>query len=643
VSRALRLLAPVLAGVALGAAPAGAAAAAAPPYGEAVERDVAIRMRDGVVLRADVYRPARPDGTPAPGPFPVLVSETPYGKEAGTAGLDIASGHRPYLVRRGYVQVIVDVRGQGGSQGSFQLLGPDEQADSREVVLWASRLPGTTGEVGMTGESYLGIVQLFAAAAMGPGSPLKAIFPIVTPADPYRDLTFSGGLLNIESDAALVAAYGALQVFSPLAQAAVNPAAGASLPAVLPDRVADVLRGFSAATITDVLAGGDRAYDQAYWGDHRKPVDVAAQVVANGIPAYLVAGSFDVFQRGTPLLFAALQNAWAGRRATAPMAPRQKVTGRYQLLVKPEYHTTVDAGEPDLDELQLRWFDRWLKHRDTGIERTSTPVHLVEPDGTRREASRYPLDQAPPRTFFLGDGGALTRRPPTAAGGADVLAFTGATLPCDRSTEQWALGALELALRPFGLGDPCAGQDLVPASIGPGQLTYTTPAFAADRVLAGPIAGRLYATSTARDTAWVVKLSDVAPGGRSVDQTQGALLGSHRALDGRRTWRGPRGLPLVPYHPHTKAAKRAVPPGRVVRYDVEVRPAFTTIRKGHRLRLTLLSSQSPHLLPLPEDLLALAGGVARVQRTPAAPSSLLVPLAVPSRLPVSPPGGPAAS
>lgn len=251
---------------------------------------------------------------------------------------------------------------------------------------------------------------------------------------------------------------------------------------------------------------------------------------------------------------------------------------------------------------------------------------MVDQGGSRREASRYPLDQATPRTLYLGAGGRLGSGRPSSAG-ADTLAFTGATLPCDRSTEQWALGAVELALQPLGLGNPCASQDLLPASAGPGQVTYTSPPLGRASVVAGPAAATLFATSTARDTEFVAKLSRVAPDGTSVDITQGSLLGSHRALDRRRTWNGPDGRPILPYHPHTKAAKRPVQPGALTRYDVELRPAFVTIPAGHRLRLTLLSSQSPHLLAIPEDLLALAGGVYGIQRGPRAASSLQVPLA----------------
>jgi putative CocE/NonD family hydrolase len=614
-------------------APAAAAHAWTPEpatYGEGVTHDVKVTMRDGVQLDADVYYPTTSGGAEAKGPFPVLLSETPYGKEAGSVdSLDILAGHRPNLVKRGYIQAIVDVRGQGGSQGSFQLLGPDEAADSKEVVTWASKLPNSTGKVGMTGESYLGIVQMFAAAAVGKNSPLKAIFPIVTANDPYKDLLVSGGLLNIESSAPLVAAYGVLPLASPLFQAGFDPQTAATYGKLFPARVTDLANGFAAPTTANILAGGDRAYEGQYWGDHRRPADVLAQIVANGIPAYLVGGLYDVFQRGEPLNYAGLQNASVGRPTYAPMSPTQRVTGRYQLLMKPQYHTTVDAGAPNLDMLQLAWFDRWLKGEATGIDKTTTPLHFVEPGGVEREAKRFPLDQAPEHVFYLGAGGALSPGKPVASG-QDQLAFTGASLPCDRSTEQWSLGAFELALQPLGLGDPCAQRQIVPASAGPGQLVYTSGAMPADAVLAGPLAATIYATANTTDTEWIAKVSDVAPDGTETDLTQGALEGSHRALDEARTWRAADGLPILPYHTDTKATKAPVVPGQLTRYDIEIRSMFATVKAGHRIRLTLLSSQSPHLIPIPEDLPHLAGGEYFVHRGAGAASSLQVPLATPA-------------
>src|ERR1700754_1791064 len=141
-------------------------------YGVGVHQNVAVPMSDGVVLRADIHYPTDPQtGEPAPGPFPVLLSVTPYGKKAPPPAAQIGGGATPYLIKRGYIEVMVDVRGTGASGGSFQMFGARKNEDGVELVAWASKLPNSTGRVGLFGISYLAINQLFTAAAVGPDSP----------------------------------------------------------------------------------------------------------------------------------------------------------------------------------------------------------------------------------------------------------------------------------------------------------------------------------------------------------------------------------------------------------------------------------------------------------------------------------------
>lgn len=604
------------------AVPAGAWTPGPERYGVGVTRNVPITMRDGTVLRADVHFPTEASGKAARGPFPVLVSETPYDKQATLLGpgADAVTGYTPYLIRRGYIQVIVDVRGTGDSGGTFVLFGPQETADSVQVIDWASRLANSTGKVGMTGQSYLGITQMFAAAAVGRRSPLKAIFPITAANDPYREIVTSGGLLNIETVGALGAAYAGLSMAAPVPYALSDPKLAATLV-----QHSGVLNDFTAGTLVDIASGGDRAYEESFW-KARAPGRVLGKIVQNRIPAYLVNGLFDVYQEGAPLNYAGLQNAWSHRRITAPMAAGQEATGRYQLLMKPTYHGDIESTGLDVNPIKLAWFDRWLKDEPTGIARTRTPLHVIQATGRKLEASRYPLPRARPRTYYLGAGSTLSRARPPERSNTDTVVFTGVSLPCDRATEQWALGGAQLVLDSFGLADPCT-KGIVPPSAGPGQLTYTTPPFDDRTLLAGPIDATLYATATTRDTEWVVELSDVAPDGTATDLTQGALLGSHRALDRRRTWKTPSGGPWLPYHPLTRAAQKPVVPGELTRYDIDVRPTFTTLEPGHRLRLTVLTSQTPHLLPTPSQMRDLIGGVYRVRRDATAASHLELPLA----------------
>jgi putative CocE/NonD family hydrolase len=187
------------------------------------------------------------------------------------------------------------------------------------------------------------------------------------------------------------------------------------------------------------------------------------------------------------------------------------------------------------------------------------------------------------------------------------------------------MGALELLLESAGGGDPCTEDDRT-IGIGPGAATYTTAPFAKPKVVAGPIDATLYATSTRPDTEFVVTLEDVAPSGRSTPITSGALLGSFRKVDRSQSWTAD-GRPLLPYHPYTRASSTPVPTGEVTRFDVEVFPTFAKLAAGHRLRLTLTTSDVPHLTPIPAQTANLVGGVYQVQHNANAASYLNVPIA----------------
>ncbi|MGH3503909.1 MAG: CocE/NonD family hydrolase, partial [Nocardioidaceae bacterium] len=148
-------------------------------YGVAKTSNVAITMSDGVVLYADVYRPAGPDGKPAAGTFPVVLTQNPYNKSTPVLGFS-----NTYLVKRGYVDVVVDVRGTGSSHGTWSSFGKREQRDGYELVRWAHSRAWSNGKVALWGASYMAINQFFTAAQHPPG--LKALFPIVPAGDVYR-------------------------------------------------------------------------------------------------------------------------------------------------------------------------------------------------------------------------------------------------------------------------------------------------------------------------------------------------------------------------------------------------------------------------------------------------------------------------
>src|SRR5262249_28026560 len=131
-----------------------------------IERDVAVPMRDGAVLRADVHRPG------GEGPFPVLVMRTPYGKPQDVD---------PALIRAGFIVVTQDARGRYASAGQFESFIRDEThdgCDGYDTVQWSAKLPGSSGKVGLSGTSYLAFLAWRAAGQQPPALAAMAAFSI---------------------------------------------------------------------------------------------------------------------------------------------------------------------------------------------------------------------------------------------------------------------------------------------------------------------------------------------------------------------------------------------------------------------------------------------------------------------------------
>ena len=142
-----------------------------------VEDGVKVTMRDGVILRADIYRPKRE------GKFPVLLQRTPYNKSAGTSFAYRAAA-------AGYVAIIQDVRGRYTSEGEWYTFRYESQ-DGYDTVEWAAALPYSNGKVGMWGGSYVGATQMLTAIAHPPH--LAGICPVVTASNYHSNWTYQGG------------------------------------------------------------------------------------------------------------------------------------------------------------------------------------------------------------------------------------------------------------------------------------------------------------------------------------------------------------------------------------------------------------------------------------------------------------------
>jgi putative CocE/NonD family hydrolase len=586
-------------------------------------------MSDGVVLRADIHYPTVPEtGLPAAGPFPVLLSVTPYGKKAPPPAAQIGGGATRYLIKRGYIEVMVDVRGTGASAGSFEMFGPRQAQDGAELVDWASTLPNANGRVGMFGVSYLAINQLFTAAAVGPDSPLKAIFPVMAARDFYRDAAGMGGVPHLRTVRAYGALYRLLNVVNPTLELIARgghqrPRSGGF--AAVRQRGRDQ-REYFRPLIAEAMGGGDAAYDGPVW-DAMRPGDVLGNIVANGVAVFLFGGWHDAFQRGVPLNYAALQNAFAGRPEDSPMQPGQPVSDRVRLLMGPWYHVS-DYDGLHLNALQLRWFDYWLNDEADAAISGSPFVFQAIGSSQWFQAREYPLPEATPTRFYLSQSGRLTTDCPTDESVA-TISYVARGSMAGRSLEQWSLGMNSFIATQRGRR---IRYDQDNRRLQRGALTYTTERFSAPTLVAGPIKLTVHAAATTTETLWVAHLDDVAPDGISRPLTQGALLGSHRALDADRTWYLPDGAVLRPHHVSTRSAVEPVVPGEVTRYDIEIFPTAALLAPDHRLRLTLTTYDFPHLVPTKPARRALAGGRYLLHQGGPTPSHILIPLADPETL-----------
>ena len=384
-------------------------------YGVGEHQNVPVTMSDGTVLRADVYFPTdktrRGRRRLVPGdPHPDSVrqelrlgGELPRRRAARGAERDQPVSRQARLHRRGRRRP-----GHGASEGSWSLFDPAQGRDGAQLVRWAAKRPHSSGKVGTLGASYLGINQLFTAANLKPGSPLKAMFPIISANDVYRDTAFDGGLLDTEFGGIFLGLTAGLNLANPILESFVQNPSDPSVSSARPaHRRAARLPRLAAGQRRDRREPGLR---RVFWRA-RRPQSILGQIVRNRIPAFLVGGWFDLFQRGEPLNYSDLQNLAAGRGVGLPMKPGQQASGRYQLMMGPWYHVTAGEGI-DMNRLELAWFDRWLKDKPTGIDQTKTPLHLYQlGTGKWLDASRYPIEGATPKTYYLGPGKALAPAP----------------------------------------------------------------------------------------------------------------------------------------------------------------------------------------------------------------------------------------
>lgn len=489
-----------------------------PRFGVEVERDLRVTMDDGVELEASIAWPTDPaTGERAPGPFPVVVEHMPYVHLAAPVTVN------SFFAQHGYISVLVRVRGLGQSGGEVQFLSPRDGEDGREIIDWAaSGIQGSDGRVALIGCSWPGVTAMNDAAHVGPDSPLKAVVGACS------------GLENMQRQSWLGQGMPTQSFWSFDARGADltgNSEAGTRF-------FQDMTRA--------VLAGEDRAFGGGEWWSARAPTEHAERIVENGVPVLLYAGWGDIVETGTVRAYLAFQNASAGRPVFAPMTADQPVSPRYQMIMGGWNHAQgLDLG------IFLQWLETWVRGVDTGIQDTTTPMHVFE-RGTGRWLNLKGFPQVAENTrWWLGPEGALDDAAPPS--GSATLAYA-----------------------------PPEAED--------GMLRFETPPLAEGTTLSGPMSATIHARSSNTNLVMIARLYDVDEAGDAVLVSRGAVVGSQRELDMERSWTDAAGTVTWPWPRLTR--DDYLTPGEVYRFDIALAPRQWGVRPGHRLRLEL-TAQTP--------------------------------------------------
>jgi putative CocE/NonD family hydrolase len=498
------------------------------------------------------------------------------------------------MITRGYVQVIVDVRGTGASEGNWDSFGEREKRDGFELAEWVAshERPWSDGRVGLHGTSYAAINQIFTASQQPDG--VKATFPIVPASDTYRDIAVTGGQSDtsfIPSWLGLVTGLGLI----PPTYAAQDPIQAAR---VLAQHAGNVF-AFQGNVVLDAMNGGDMAFDGPFYRT-RSPIEAIDRVK---VPTFIVGGWFDLFQRGEPMNYERLR--------------KNKVPTRF--VMGPWYHITAGQGLPaegvaPLDQLELRWFDHYVRGADDpSLDTEVPPVQYFENgEGHWHTATGWPFPDVGWKALKLTTGGKLGDAP--GSGGPDTLYPNPTTGACSRSTVQWSAGA--------GEDSPCETDHRLNDAT---SLSYDLEVGSKALRIGGPIAAKLFLATDRNDGLITARLEDVAADGKSTQLSAGWQVLSLRALDEAKS-RKRQGFMVQPYHPFTKESRLPVEPGKPMEVDLEIFPTAASFAPGHKLRLTLQSADAPHLTaPLPQGLDSL-GGTLTVYHDATHPSQVVIPV-----------------
>lgn len=533
-------------------------------YRVMVEKDLPMRTRDGVTLYADVYRPD------AAGKFPVLVVRTPYDKSQ-----NMALTEKDYFPPRGYVVVVQDTRGRFRSEGDFYPFIHEAQ-DGYDTIEWAAGLPWSSGNVGTVGQSYLGLVQCFAATQRPPH--LKAMSPVSGPVTYFENCVYRRGVFEL----GWMLAYFTFMARNTLERKGLYEKQRPILDSYLshPELPIsplekEVYRHFPLRDWGERFKDGapyfvdflQHSTDGPYW----HATDLRRQFHNVNVPMLHVGSWYDAFQYDTLTLYTGLREG-----AMTPEARRAQklLMGPWAHLLPYAVPTSGGTGDIDfgpealieLHAIQLRWFDHFLKGVNNGVL-DEAPIRLfVMGDNRWRDEYEWPLARTRYTSLYLHSGGKANSL--RGDGGLSLSA------PGEEPSDRYVYDPQDPVPTRGGttLGLAMGVLDQTKVEEREDVLVYTGDPLTSDLEVTGPILFKLFAASSAPDTDFTAKLVDLRPDGYAQNIAEGVI---------RARFRESLLYPTL------------ITPGKMYEYTVDLWATSHVFKAGHRLRLEVSSSNFP--------------------------------------------------
>lgn len=511
-----------------------------------VDQHRPIRMRDGVTLYADVYRPARS------GRFPTIVVRTPYGIQRESVGVHDNLIH---LARLGYAVVNNDCRGRYESEGTWDPFR-SEGKDGHDVIEWAAKQPWSNGKVATQGGSYLGHVQ-WAAGSEKPPS-LVAMFPAVASTNLYANWIAQGGAFRLAFNLGWGVVRMPYRIMLPQlyfsGKDAVPELSYERLLMHLPLETMD-----EAAFQHPVKHWRDwiahESYD-SYW----KAISDEEKFRNINVPVHTQGGWFDIFLAGTINGFVGVRQHGANERA-------RKLT---RMVIGPWGHgPSQKFGELDfgpeanrkLAGYERRWHEFHMKGISNGLDKEA-PAQIFYMGVNRwRGEEDWPVPGTRFTPWYLHAGGRLAPEAPKDESSATTYTYN----PEDPV--------------PTTGGNNCCGAptvagpvDQTPLNARTDILHFVSDALREPVTIGGPVRMKLHASTDGRDTDWMIKLIDVYPDGKAYPMAEGMLRARFR-----------NGL----------EKPQLLEPGRTYEFDVDLVGTAVAFQRGHRIRVDVTSSNFP--------------------------------------------------